>query len=163
MPGINGIGLLKMEPDLRLKVVGGTEHNYAMLMLNQYPITHIEGAIHIHCVEGVACPPEDVDALNVSAVAGNGTEQDPYRLVYSLKDAGYVFRSAEEIAVQAGTKAAIMERFKDIEQFGWQFAPNPGSSTYTWYGYEAGQAQEHWDGPNGNEKYIVTVHKKENK
>lgn len=159
MPDINGIGLLKMEPDLRLKVIGNTEHNYAMLMLNQHPITNIEGAIHIHCVEGVACPPEDVAALDVSPVSGSGTQEDPYRLMYRLKDSGYVFRSAEEIAVQAGTKTAIMERFKDIEQFGWQFAPDPAHDTYTWYGYESGKTQEHWDGPTGDEKYIVTVTK----
>lgn len=160
MPEINGIGLLKMEPDLRLKVIGNTEHNYAMLMLNQHPITRIEGAIHIHCVEGVACPPEDVEALQFSEVTGSGTADDPYKMEYSLKDPSYVFHSAEEIAVQAGSKAVITARFKDIDQFGWQYAPNPADHVYTWYGYEAGQAQEHWDGPTGNEKYIVAVHKK---
>lgn len=160
MPEINGIGLLKMEPDLRLKVIGKTEHNYAMLMLNKYPITNIEGAIHVHCVEGVACPPENVAALDVTPVYGTSSDTNQYSMEYSVKDAAYTFRSAEEIAVQAATKAVIMERFKDIDAFSWQFAPQPATSTYTWYGYEAGQAQEHWDGPTGNEKYIVTVHKK---
>mgnify|MGYP000087291318 CR=1 FL=1 len=160
MPEINGIGLLKMEPDLHLKVVGNTEHNYAMLMLNQHPITHIEGAIHIHCVEGVACPPEDVEALEVSSVRDNGNDGKRYSMEYSLKDSAYKFHSVEEIAVQAATKAVIMERFKDIDQFSWQFAPQPATNTYTWYGYEAGQVLEHWDGPTGNEKYIVAVHKK---
>ena len=160
MPEINGIGLLKMEPDLQLKLIGNTEHNYAMLMLNQHPITHIEGAIHIHCVEGVACPPEDVEALDVTAVRETGSDGKQYAMEYSLKNAAYKFHSAEEIAVQAATKAVIMERFKDIDQFSWQYAPQPSANTYTWYGYEAGQVQEHWDGPTGNEKYIVAIHKK---
>lgn len=156
-PGMANVGLMKIEPDLSLEVVGETEHNYALFMLNNKPITHIKGAIHIHVVEGVACPPEDMDVLEVSSVMGEGTDADPYHLAYRLKDPAYKFSSAEDVAVQAGTKKAVMARFPSIEQFGWQFAPERDGSGYTWYGYASDVKVEHWDGPTGQESYIVKV------
>lgn len=157
MPEMTNIGVMKHEKDLALEVVDDTEHNFALFMMNQHPITRISGAIHIHAIEGVACPPEDVEALEVSDVRGEGTASSPYTLEYGLRDPGYTFSSAESIAVQASTKAVVMERFPDIDQFGWQFAPNREGGGYSWYAYPKGAAQEHWDGPTGDEVYTVVA------
>ena len=159
MPSMVNIGYVKNEKDLQLKVINGTEHNYALLMLNKYPFENIHGAIHIHSVQGVSCPSLDAKAITVSDVKGNGSEEDPYYLTYRKSDDSYQFMSAEEIAVQAATKKVVMERFRDIEQFSWQYAPDAQTKLYTWYGYEKGVEQEHWDGPTGQEKYIITIKK----
>ncbi len=155
MPDMCNIGLMKVTEDLEMKVVNNTDHNYALFMMNNLPLTHIHGAIHIHAIEGVACPPQDVEALDVSEVQGDGSEAAPYYVECSRKDSAYEYISAESIAVQAATKKVLLEHFKDIDMFDWQYAPI--DSVYTWFGYPKGATQEHWDGPTGNEKYIVKV------
>ncbi len=157
MPSMSNIGVMKLEKDLRLVAVEGTEHNYALLMMNRHPITCIEGAIHVHVIEGIACPPKDIAALEVSAVTGDGSPQSPYVVGYRKIDKGYDFESAEEIAVQAATKPALTARFADLDQFGWQFGFNRVAGTFAWYGYAKGGAAEHWDGPNGSESHVVRI------
>lgn len=158
MPSMKGIGYVKNEKDLQLRVINNTEHNYALLMLNKYPFENIHGSIHIHSVQGVSCPSADEQAVSVSEVKGDGVNE-PYYVNYSKKDENYQFMSSEEIAVQAATKKAVMARFSEIEQFSWQYAPDAQTKLYTWYGYEKGVEQEHWDGPTGQEKYIITIKK----
>ena len=157
MPSMSNIGLMRLEKDLKLTVIGNTQHNFALLMLNRYPIENIYGAIHIHSVEGIACPSVDAEAIRVSEISNDV----PYTLHFGKKESAYTFQSDKEIAVQAATKAVVMKRFPDIDAFDWKFALDRETGLYNWYGYEKGKTEEHWDGPTGDEKYTVTLKEEE--
>lgn len=158
MPASSNIGVVKMEKNLKLVQVNNTEHNYALMLLNEHPITNIVGEINVHAFEGTACPPEDKQAISFNELSNMNKDKTQYSLEYYF-DNSYMFKSAESIALQASTKPVLLGNFKDIEQFGWHFAKV--NEVYTWFGYEKGIKIDHWDGPFGPEKYIIRLIKSE--
>lgn len=154
--GIGGLGYVKNEPDLKLEVVNDTEHNFAMMVMNRYPISHVKGNLEVFVKEGIACPEEDVNAITLGKLQGDGSENKPYTIEVSVKE-GYQFSSAEEIAMKAVMKPILKEASDKVDDFNWKSAVD--EQGYTFYGY-TGKEADHWTGPTGTEECIVRVVRK---
>lgn len=155
--GIGGLGYVKNEPDLKLEVVDGTEHNFAMMIMNKYPITHVKGDIEVYVNEGIACPPEDAAAIAISELKEREGEAKTFDIDFNINDAGYIFSSSEKIAIQTVMKPLLKKADENVSDFGWKVAA--GEDGYVFYGY-TGEETNHWTGPTGTEECIVYVHRR---
>ncbi|WP_322354837.1 hypothetical protein [Paratractidigestivibacter sp.] len=150
---IGGLGYVKNESDLRIEVVGESEHNFAMMVMNRNPITHVSGNIEVYVNEGYACPDADKAAVGVGKLETD-PERDGEYVVDATVDAGYEFESSEELAVKAVMGPTLKKASSEVSAYGWKIAHD--GDTYTFYGY-TGEETNHWTGPTGTEACIVRV------
>ncbi len=155
--GIGGLGYVKNEPDLKLEVVDGTEHNFAMMIMNKYPITHIKGDLEVYVNEGIACPPEDASVITVSEPKERENETKTFDVDYEINVSDYEFSSSEKIALQTVMKSVLKKAAPKVSDFGWKTAASEDG--YIFYGY-TGEEGNHWTGPTGTEECIVYAHLK---
>lgn len=151
--GIGGLGCVKNEDDLQIEVVGGSEHNFAMMVMNRRPITRVRGNIEVYVNEGYACPDADRAAVAVGKLQADARRDGEYSVDVSV-DAAHEFESSEELAIKAVMGPTLKEASSEVGAYGWKIAHE--GDAYTFYGY-TGEETNHWTGPTGTEACIVRV------
>ncbi|SFN90151.1 hypothetical protein SAMN05421741_11351 [Paenimyroides ummariense] len=155
--GIDGLGYVKNEPDLKLELVGGTEHNFALMIMNKYPIVNVKGNVEAYVNEGIACPPNDAQVIKLSKLIKRDAKIKTFDVDFSLSAPNYEFLSSEKIAVHKVMMPLLKKAAKEVSDFSWKSAKTEAG--YVFYGY-TGDQTNHWTGPTGGEECIVYVNKK---